>query len=48
MEIARNSFACAVDNYGEIIYAIGGMENGQKALTACEAYIVEEDKWQAL
>lgn len=48
MGVARVGFACAVDNYGERIYAIGGSQANHKATDVCEVYLVEEDKWLAL
>ena len=48
MSLARLGFGCAVDNYGEKIFAIGGSLGKQKPTDLAEYYNVEEDRWNVL
>jgi len=48
MCIARIAFGCAVDNYGEKIYACGGTISGQTPTDVCEVYSVNENTWSLL
>ncbi len=45
MTLARLGFGCAVDNYGEKIFAIGGSIGKQKSTDICEYYNVEANTW---
>ena len=38
-------FGCAVDNYGEKIYCVGGTIGNQVATDKSEYYNVQEDRW---
>ena len=48
MSLGRVAFGCAVDNYGDRIYAIGGTLPKQQATDVCEEYIVEKNEWVQL
>ena len=48
MSLGRVAFGCAVDNYGDRIYAIGGTLPKQQATDVCEEYIVERNEWVQL
>lgn len=45
MSIGRVAFGCAVDNYGERIFAIGGTLPKQQATDVCEEYQIEQNTW---
>lgn len=48
MSLGRVGFGCAVDNYGEKIFAIGGSLQDHKGTDQCEYYNVGDDTWAPL
>lgn len=45
LSIAKLGFGCAVDNYGEKIFCVGGTIGNQVATDKSEYYSVLEDRW---
>ena len=48
MNLEKLGFGCAVDNYGERIFVVGGSIGNEKPTDHCEYYNVSEDKWSGL
>lgn len=48
MNLARIAFGCAVDNYGEKIFAIGGTVGQQQPTNQGECYDVASNTWMQL
>lgn len=48
MSLARTSFGCAVDNYGDRIFAVGGIVGKMKGTDEGEYYNVNDDTWTKL
>ncbi len=48
MSVARLGFGCAVDQYGERIYAVGGSIENLNPTKICEYYSVSENTWNAM
>ena len=43
MNTARIGFGCAVDNYGEYIYVVGGTVGKKQLTDECEAYSLTQN-----